>query len=121
MIVIVYAERLLYGRPTVWWIVLCGALAAISLAILARLSFVVLERRARRSLAAGVLVLTLIAVLAIPVSVDCDAIRNRVSDAGYVGALPGEEQRLLSAYLLAHQGSARATRSRPSRPPASGR
>jgi hypothetical protein len=29
-----------------------------------------------------------------------------VTDAGYVGALPSEEQRLLSAYLRAHQGSA---------------
>ncbi len=107
VIVIVYTERLLYGRPTVWWIVVVGALAAISLAIVARLSFVSSTRRSA-PLAAGVLVLTLIAVLAIPVSVDSTAIRNRVSDAGYVGALPGEEQRLLSAYLLAHQGSARA-------------
>ncbi len=107
VIVIVYTERLLYGRPTVWWIVVVGALAAISLAIVARLSFASSTRRSA-PLAAAVLVLTLIAVLAIPVSVDSTAIRNRVSDAGYVGALPGEEQRLLSAYLLAHQGSARA-------------
>ena len=35
------------------------------------------------------------------------AIENRVGDAGYVGALPGEEQRQVSSYLLAHQGSAR--------------
>ena len=53
------------------------------------------------------LALTLIAVLAIPVSVDMRAVRDRVSDAGYVGALPGEEQRLLSDYLRAHQGTAR--------------
>jgi hypothetical protein len=30
-----------------------------------------------------------------------------VGDAGYVGALPGEEQRPLSAYLRAHQDGAR--------------
>jgi hypothetical protein len=34
-------------------------------------------------------------------------IDNNVSDAGYVGALPSEEQRLVSDYLRAHQGSAR--------------
>ena len=40
-------------------------------------------------------------------AVDITAIENRVSDAGYIGALPGEEQRELSAYLIAHQGGAR--------------
>ncbi len=30
-----------------------------------------------------------------------------MTDAGYVGALPSEEQRLVSAYLRAHQGGAR--------------
>ena len=54
-----------------------------------------------------VLALTLVAVLAIPLSADVSAIRDRVSDAGYVGALPGEEQQPLSAYLLAHQDGAR--------------
>ncbi len=106
VIVIVYAERLLYGRPTVWWIVLSGALGAIVLATLARLS-VIPSAPGSPLLAAGVLALTLIAVLAIPVSVDMRAVRDRVSDAGYVGALPGEEQRLLSDYLRAHQGTAR--------------
>ena len=40
-------------------------------------------------------------------SADVTAIDDRVSDAGYVGALPGEEQRPLSAYLRAHQDGAR--------------
>ena len=39
--------------------------------------------------------------------IDITAIENRVSDAGYIGALPGEEQRELSAYLIAHQDGAR--------------
>ena len=106
VIVIVYAEWLLYGRPAVWWIVLIGALGAIVLATLARLS-VIPSAPGSPLLATGVLALTLIAVLAIPVSVDVRAVRDRVSDAGYVGALPGEEQRLLSDYLRAHQGTAR--------------
>jgi len=51
--------------------------------------------------------MTLVSVLAIPLSVDARAIRDRVSDAGYVGALPGAEQQLVSAYLRAHQDGAR--------------
>ncbi len=106
VVVVVYAERLLYGRPAVWWIVLVGALAAIALAALARLRISASPRRSQ-PLEAGVLAMTLIAILAVPVSTDVRAIRNRVSDAGYVGALPGGEQQHLSAYLLAHQDGAR--------------
>jgi 4-amino-4-deoxy-L-arabinose transferase-like glycosyltransferase len=106
VIVTIYAERLLFGRPAVWWIVVAGALAAIALAVLERLPRASMGMRAR-VLPGGVLVMTMIAVLAIPVSTDARAIHDRVSDAGYVGALPGEEQRLLSAYLLSHQDGAR--------------
>ncbi len=52
------------------------------------------------------LALTLLAIAAIPVGADVTAIENHVTDAGYVGALPGEEQRALSSYLRAHQGGA---------------
>ena len=63
--------------------------------------------RSSALLAGGTLALTLLAIAAIPVGVDITAIENRVSDAGYIGALPGEEQRELSAYLIAHQDGAR--------------
>ena len=47
------------------------------------------------------------AVLASPSAPTSRRSTTHVTDAGYVGALPGEEQRLLSDYLHAHQGSAR--------------
>jgi 4-amino-4-deoxy-L-arabinose transferase-like glycosyltransferase len=106
VIAIVYAERLLYGRPAVWWIALLGVLGAIALAVLERVPAIPLRVRAV-ALRAGAFAMTLLAVLAIAVSTDATAIKNRVSDAGYVGALPGEELRLLSTYLRAHQGAAR--------------
>jgi hypothetical protein len=41
------------------------------------------------------------------VRADVTAIETHVTDAGYVGALPSEEQRLVSDYLRAHQARAR--------------
>ena len=104
-VLIVYADRLLYGRPGSWWIALAGALGALVFAGLARVR-VNPSVHSSALLAGGTLTLTLLAIAAVPVSVDITAIENRVSDAGYIGALPGEEQRQLSAYLIAHQGSA---------------
>jgi len=103
---IVYAERLLYGRPESWWIALAGALGALVFAGLARIR-VRPSPRSSMLLAGGTLALALLAIAAIPVEVDKTAIENRVSDAGYIGALPGAQQRELSSYLIAHQGSAR--------------
>jgi 4-amino-4-deoxy-L-arabinose transferase-like glycosyltransferase len=103
---VIYGERLLYGTPGAWSITLAGAIGAVACAGLARLDSV--PAALRSALApAGVLALTLIAVLAIPLSADVTAIDNHVTDAGYVGALPSEEQQLVSSYLRAHQGSAR--------------
>jgi 4-amino-4-deoxy-L-arabinose transferase-like glycosyltransferase len=103
---IVYAERLLYGRPESWWIALAGALGALALAGLARIR---VRPSARSSvlLGGGTLALTLLAIVAIPLEIDNTTIENRVSDAGYIGALPGEEQRELSTYLHAHNDGAR--------------
>ena len=103
-ITVYYAERLLYGRPGAWWIALAGALGAIAVATLGRLG----PFAARRGLAAWAsATLCLLAVLAIPVRADLTAIHDHVTDAGYVGALPSEEQRLVSSYLRAHQHGAR--------------
>ncbi|HEX7609046.1 MAG TPA: glycosyltransferase family 39 protein [Solirubrobacteraceae bacterium] len=104
LITVYYAERLLYGTPGAWWVALLAALGAVGLAAIARI-----PGRSVSSLVApaGVLALTLVAVLAIPLSADVTAINDGVTDAGYVGALPSEEQRIISDYLRAHQGSAR--------------
>jgi 4-amino-4-deoxy-L-arabinose transferase-like glycosyltransferase len=101
-----YSERLLYGRLGSWWIALAGALGALVFACLARVR-VRPSARSSALLAGGTLALALLAIAAIPVEVDKTAIENRVSDAGYIGALPGAQQRALSSYLIAHQGSAR--------------
>jgi 4-amino-4-deoxy-L-arabinose transferase-like glycosyltransferase len=53
------------------------------------------------------LALPLTALLALPLVASIEAVKNSTSDAGNVGALGAEEQRALSAYLLAHQGNAR--------------
>jgi 4-amino-4-deoxy-L-arabinose transferase-like glycosyltransferase len=104
-IVVYYGERLLYGYPLEWWLTLLGALGAIAFALLARAPL--LPARARRMLApAGVMAMTLVAVLAIPLKADFTAIADRISDAGLVGELPGAQQHPLSAYLLAHQDDA---------------
>jgi 4-amino-4-deoxy-L-arabinose transferase-like glycosyltransferase len=101
-----YGERLLYGRPGSWWIALSGALGALVFAGLARVR-VNPSPRSSALLTGATLALALLAIAAIPVEVDKTAIANRVSDAGYIGALPGTQQRELSTYLIAHQGSAR--------------
>jgi 4-amino-4-deoxy-L-arabinose transferase-like glycosyltransferase len=101
-----YAERLLYGTPTVWWIAFLAALAALLAAALARVP--VLPARLRAVLAPGVvLVLSLCAMLALSLNTDIRAIQDHVTDAGEVGALPGEELEPLSKYLRANQRGAR--------------
>jgi hypothetical protein len=105
LVSVYYTERLLYGRPEVWWIAVLGALAAIAFAAAARLPG--LSAWARGVLApAGVIAMSLLATLAIPVSADVSAINNAVSDAGYVGGLPLGELNALSTYLRAHQDGA---------------
>ncbi|MBA3808901.1 MAG: glycosyltransferase family 39 protein [Solirubrobacterales bacterium] len=106
LIAVYYSERLLYGTPSTWWFALLGALAALALALLMWLPG---TRSARASalLATGAIAASLVAVLAVPFKADVTAIENHVTDAGYVGALPTEEQQLISSYLRAHQRGAR--------------
>lgn len=106
IVTVYYTERLLYGRPAVWWVALAGALGATAFALMGRLGKAPSSRRARLA-SAGVVAMTLVCVLAIPLKADVTAIDDHVTDAGYVGALPSEQQTLISAYLRAHQGSAR--------------
>jgi hypothetical protein len=102
---IIYAERLLCGTTLAWWVALVGVMGAITCAALARLRDISTQLRAFLAPPAT-LALTLVAVLAIPVSADVTAIDTHVTDAGDVGALPAEEQRSVSAYLRAHQDGA---------------
>jgi 4-amino-4-deoxy-L-arabinose transferase-like glycosyltransferase len=53
------------------------------------------------------LAVPLVALLAIPLVASIEAVADRTSDAGNVGALNGAEQRALSSYLRTHRAGAR--------------
>ena len=106
LIVVYYAERLMYGTTATWWITLLAALGATACMALARMGGIPPRLRALAA-PAGVVALTLTAVLAVPFGADREAINAGVTDAGYVGALPSDTQRLLSSYLRAHQKGAK--------------
>jgi 4-amino-4-deoxy-L-arabinose transferase-like glycosyltransferase len=106
VVTVYYVERLLYGRPGTWWVTLLGALGALVLALLARLPAMRSPGRATAAYA-GVVTLTLVSVLTMGLRADANAIEDHVSDAGYVGALPAEQQRVVSSFLLSHQDGAR--------------
>jgi 4-amino-4-deoxy-L-arabinose transferase-like glycosyltransferase len=104
LVTVYYAERLLFGTEAAWWICLLGALAAVAFALLARWAS---SPRTAAWLWAATLAGALVAVLAVGVKTDIRAIRDKVSAAGFVGQLPGDVQRHLSAYLHAHNHGAR--------------
>lgn len=110
IVVVYYVERLEYGRTGVWWIALASALGAIAFAVLLRMGPRDADgapSRARTAwLTGATIALALIAVLVLPLSADIVAIENDVSDAGYVGALPREQQHLIVAYTQAHRDGA---------------
>jgi len=106
VVMLLYAEHLLFGRTSTWWLALLAALGALALAGLARLRETP-EWLRSILVPGGVLALTLVAVLAIPLRASIEAIQASTSDAGNVGALPAAELASLSSYLRAHQGAAR--------------
>jgi 4-amino-4-deoxy-L-arabinose transferase-like glycosyltransferase len=101
-----YTERLLYGHPTTWWIALVSATLALSLTVLAGRSGAGASKHPSL-ITGGALAGSLVAILAVGLKSDITAIGDKVSDAGFVGQLPGGEQKPLSIFLRAHQGSAR--------------
>ena len=103
VVTVYYAERLLYGTESVWWVVLAGALGALAAALAARR----VAPGRRGPLGAATLACALVAVLAVGVKTDIRAIRDKISAAGFVGQLPGDVQHNLSAYLKANNHGAR--------------
>jgi 4-amino-4-deoxy-L-arabinose transferase-like glycosyltransferase len=103
LVAVYYAERLLYGTEAVWWVTLLAALAAVALGLLGATG----RGRTKALAAAGGLAAALVAVLAIGLKADLVAIRDRVSDAGFVGQIPGDVEAPLSRFLLAHMDGAK--------------
>jgi 4-amino-4-deoxy-L-arabinose transferase-like glycosyltransferase len=104
VVVVYYGERLLYGVGSAWFVSVAAAVCAIVLVLV--LAAGGRSGRGVLLLSGGLMAMTLVAVLAIPLKTDLTAIANRVSDAGLVGQIPGTQQRPLSAYLLAHRQGA---------------
>ncbi len=98
LVVALYAERLLFGTSTVWWITAAAAVGALALA------WTGFPRG--DTLRAGVTVLALLSLLAIPLWASLRAVRENISDTNPLGILHHGELAPLSAYLRAHQGSA---------------
>jgi 4-amino-4-deoxy-L-arabinose transferase-like glycosyltransferase len=108
LVTVYYAERLLFGTSGTWLVVVLGALAAVALGAIARLPAGGRAHGRRATLAgAGTLAAALVAVLAVGVKTDITAIRDKVSDAGFVGQLPGDVEGPMSEYLLAHRDGAK--------------
>jgi hypothetical protein len=98
LVATLYAERLLFGTTTVWWITAAGAVGALALA------WSGFPRSDK--LHTGVTALALVCVLAIPLWASLNAVRENASDTNPLGILHHGELGPLSSYLRAHQGSA---------------
>ena len=96
--VALYAERLLFGTSTVWWLTAAAAVSAVALACSG------FPRGDRQR--TGVTVLALVGLLAIPLWASLNAVNENVSDTNPLGILHHGELAPLSAYLRAHQGGA---------------
>jgi 4-amino-4-deoxy-L-arabinose transferase-like glycosyltransferase len=96
--VAIYAERLMFGTPAVWWIAAIGAIGALILAWIGRPD--------GEALHCGALALALICLLAIPIWSSLRVVHENVSDTNRLGVLHPGELQPLSAYLRTHQGTA---------------
>ena len=92
----IYVERLLFGAPPIWWVVILAALGALAVAAFAGAG--------GRSWALG---LALASLLAVPAWASVRAIEHHTTDTNQLGLLPPAQLAALSAYLRSHQGSAR--------------
>jgi 4-amino-4-deoxy-L-arabinose transferase-like glycosyltransferase len=98
LVVVIYAESLLFGASALWWITAAAALGAVALGATVE--------RPTDLRAAGVLALTLVSLLAIPLSSSLRDVHENLSDTTRLGALHSGELEPLSSYLRAHQGAA---------------
>jgi 4-amino-4-deoxy-L-arabinose transferase-like glycosyltransferase len=127
--VVLYAESLLFGASALWWATALAGAAALALAWLGGARERIAGGEARpgdpasgggpgarsrprgagrlQTLRAGaVLSLSLLCLLAIPLSAALRAERENLSDTNSLGLLHADELGPLSNYLRAHQGSA---------------
>jgi hypothetical protein len=93
LIVVIYAEHLLFGATAVWWVTAAGAVGALVLAWSGGSRI-------------AVLALALVALLAIPTAGSLRAVHENVSDTNRLGVLAAGELVPLSRYLRANQGTA---------------
>jgi len=105
-VIVVYEHALLYGSTTTWWIAAAAAVLAVVCAAAAS-AVGAGRRRLWPALAVAAAAGTLGSVLSVSLQASITLINARTSDAGHVGALQPVELQRLSAFLLAHQGSAR--------------
>jgi hypothetical protein len=98
LVVALYAERLLFGTSTAWWITAVAAVGALALA------WSGFPRG--DTIRTAVTALALVCLLTIPLWASLRAVRENVSDTTPIGILHHGELAPLSAYLRAHQGGA---------------
>src|SRR5205085_3289562 len=112
-----FVERLIYSIHGIWWLTFAATLGALALLAIAPWSPARVAPVRERTVAFGAwgpalrehatIAMTMLAVLALPFATDVSSIKEGVTDAGYVGALPSDEQDALSTFTRAHQGAAR--------------
>jgi 4-amino-4-deoxy-L-arabinose transferase-like glycosyltransferase len=98
LVVVAYAERLLFGTTALWWVLAAAGAGALALA------WSGLPRADRPR--ASVTALALVCLLAVPLAAALRGVRLNVSDTNRLGVLHPGELAPLKAYLRAHQGSA---------------